>query len=286
MGSAAVSKCRWSTALKVMTKNGQEGLWMETFASIIKAVAWGICVLCILAFTFFSGANAFIILGEISFQNHAPEALRTLDAVRPSVQRIVDEKRIADSLYREKDALERAKAEAIINASVKLIEEMVKPYCAKAKCISWTDQRYSFYDDIVWKREAWAEDILVMLERQAKPQELRSDNWLDVARVFCASLSCLLLLYLLGAFAGYLRIGWKRLLSLSILVAPPAFVTLGVAYAQVDPLYGSLDISGTFLTASMFVGLLYPFIVLPPLWVLNKKSGKSVANTLSYWRES
>ena len=66
---------------------------------------------------------------------------------------------------------------------------------------------------------------------------------------------------------------------------PPIYVLLVFSLRQVDALYGNLELSGTAVNVAMLICLFYPFVVIPPLWVLNKRAGRSVFEGLAYWRE-
>ena len=258
---------------------------MDTLRSVVKAVVWGLCVLVMIACILMVGTVGWIAMDARVSPNVATESVHTLTSVKPVVADIEKLRKYADSKYREEDWEDKQKAESAIRNAVELLEKQVEPYCDKAQCIGWYQERYRFYEDISTKREQWAKELPRMLERQSNQDEIRADNWLQLARVACALVALILLLYLFVAFTKFFRIGWKRLAALTVLVAPAIFIAFAFSLREVDALYGNWDLSGKAVDAAMLILLLYPFVVIPPLWVLNKKVGRSVLDALAYWRE-
>ncbi len=258
---------------------------MDILGSVVKAVVWGICVLVMIACIWAAGMAAWVGMNARVSPIVATEAANTLATIEPTLADIEALRTRADAKYRDEDWEKQLNAERAVGNAIDLLEKEVEPYCNMTRCLSWYEERYRLYGDFSKQREAWAKDLQTMLMRHANPDNIRSDNWLHSLTVACACVALVLLLYLFFAFIKYFRIGWKRLLALTALVLPPIYVGLVFSFRQVDPLYGYLDLSGAAVTAATLICLLYPFVVIPPLWVLNKKAGRSVFEGLAYWQE-
>lgn len=204
--------------------------------------------------------------------------------VKPWVEDIERLRKFIDENSGEEAWAIRLQAGSALRNASEAIEKELAPYCAIARCIRRYDAKYSFDNNINNEREHFAVDVLRMLERQEIPEELRSDNRIQLLRLACASVWLVLVLYLLGAFILYARIGWRRLAALTALVAPLCFVAFALAVRELNPLYGTWDLAGPAVGTALLICVLYPFVVIPPLWILNKKANRGVWDAVAYWR--
>jgi uncharacterized membrane protein YqjE len=260
---------------------------MGTVGVIVKAIVWGLSILSLVVLIVLAGAIGWLALDARSSPSVAAEAASTLlAAIAPNIETIEKLREYASRKEATEEWTEELRAENEISTQLDILENEIDPYCEKAQCIRWYDERYSLYSDLLDRRVRWATDLPAMLVRHANPEEIRSDNRLQLVRLACAVLAVVLLLYLLIAFVRFYRIGWRRLLALAAMVAPIVFVAFALGTLRVDALYGTWDFYGSAVTAAMVICILYPFAVIPPLWVLNKKTGRSMLEGICYWKTS
>jgi hypothetical protein len=262
---------------------------MDSLRLVGKAVAWGVCLLLFLSL-FSTGVvvsyvhlenvkspsntaatasqllpEARVTLAEIESLTRKMKQLDALDAPSYSSQWI-------DAWIREKDLQEQMGA--ILN---RFCGDAVMRGCYLYSTISGTDEEV-----------IWAKEVVGYLEQQSNPKHVFSNNLLRIPSLLMSILLMAVSGYIIYVLSKSKTLNIRNFVMLLILTIPVLMSFLYGSLYVVAPGETSLKnlSSDWYRDIVLGVVLAYPFLVLPPIYVLMKKSGVTLKSLVFCSRQS
>lgn len=281
---------------------------MNTLKQTLKAVIWGVTLLTSILITTGGVAATYLHVSSVRDSDKVSQQAKELYqdvANRVAVLREESEKYSSLAFaerYAASDDRDVAKYPIYsrIVAEENALADQLDAFCSDNNfgCyFRFVDEKYKFYSEInltddaflgnVQAMAAWGKDLEEFFLRQSDPATVKSENWRRTQSVLGSAALTLLGMYFLFALAQFKKLSFFKYTIITTVSVPALLIALYGATTYVHPADGMLTPSfSSFYQSFMLVTLiLYPFLVLPPVYMALQKRQMKLISIMMFWKD-
>lgn len=281
---------------------------MGALKQALKAVTWGVALLASILVTL--GGVAGTYLHVFSLRDSDKVSQQAIELYQDVANRVValreESEKYSSMAFAEKYASSdnRDVAKYSIYSSIvakdNALADLLGAFCDDASIgcyFRFVDEKYKFYSEINLTDDAllghvqamaeWGKDLQNFFLRQSDPATVTSENWKRMQSVLGSAALTLLGMYFLFALAQFKKLSFFKYTIITAVSVPALLIALYGATTYVHPADGMLtpSFSSDYPSFMLVTLILYPFLVLPPVYMALQKRQMKLISIMMFWKD-